>query len=222
MFLNQIRPSHSALGKVTAFVTRESERGRELLVFRHPSAGVQLPAGTVEPGETPEEAVLRELSEETGLTDVEIVRPLGLMTMDDEEIGLDDDEFLLLRTVSRMRYPGEPDVPRWRRIRRGQRVHVVAQQGEYVKIHYYRYQLLKGGDFDVMRCVSGWIEMDALTKNMNRYLYHLRTNRPTADTWEKRADHHHVFSMYWVPLNTDPKLVKGLGKWLVWARERNL
>lgn len=40
------------LHKVTGFVTR----GRELLVFRHPTAGVQLPAGTVEAGETPEAA----------------------------------------------------------------------------------------------------------------------------------------------------------------------
>ena len=40
-----------------------------VLVFRHPHAtgGVQLPKGTIEPGESPENAVIRELAEESGL-----------------------------------------------------------------------------------------------------------------------------------------------------------
>ena len=52
--------------KVVAYVTREDE----LLVFTHrdfPEAGVQVPAGTVEEGETLDAAVLREVHEETGL-----------------------------------------------------------------------------------------------------------------------------------------------------------
>ncbi|MBX2803376.1 MAG: NUDIX domain-containing protein [Myxococcales bacterium] len=44
--------------KVTAFVTRPS---LHLLCFEHPTAGRQLPAGGVEPGETNEAAVYREL-----------------------------------------------------------------------------------------------------------------------------------------------------------------
>lgn len=46
-------------------------RGPALLVFDHadvPDAGVQLPAGGVEPGETPAEAAMRELFEESGLS----------------------------------------------------------------------------------------------------------------------------------------------------------
>ena len=52
--------------KVVAYITR----GDELLVFTHrdfPEAGVQVPAGTVEEGETLDAAVLREVQEETGL-----------------------------------------------------------------------------------------------------------------------------------------------------------
>jgi 8-oxo-dGTP pyrophosphatase MutT (NUDIX family) len=51
------------IGKACACVV---QAGR-LLVFRHPLAGVQLPKGTIDPGETPAEAVLRELAEESGL-----------------------------------------------------------------------------------------------------------------------------------------------------------
>lgn len=65
------------LEKVTAFVLPPGEARREVLVFRHPTAGVQLPAGTVEEGEAPEAAVLREVFEETGIT-ARLIKKLGV------------------------------------------------------------------------------------------------------------------------------------------------
>ncbi|MEU8779911.1 NUDIX domain-containing protein [Streptomyces sp. NPDC048606] len=64
--------------KVLAYVVRD---GR-LLVFRHvdhsyEEVGIQVPAGGIRPGETPEAAVLREAREETGLPGFGIVRKLG-------------------------------------------------------------------------------------------------------------------------------------------------
>ena len=50
---------------------------KELLVFKHPTAGVQIPAGTVERDEDIETAVKREVYEETGLQLVEIENYLG-------------------------------------------------------------------------------------------------------------------------------------------------
>ena len=59
--------------KVTAFILRPAKgRKIEILIFRHPNAGLQLPAGTVEPGEAPETAVLREV--ETHPYTVEVTR----------------------------------------------------------------------------------------------------------------------------------------------------
>ena len=51
--------------------------GPRILLFRHPLAGVQLVKGTIESGETPAEAALRELSEEAGIDDASIVSDLG-------------------------------------------------------------------------------------------------------------------------------------------------
>ncbi len=54
--------------------------GNRLLVFEHtdaPEAGIQIPGGTVEPHEDPQEAVMREAEEETGLTALRLVRFLG-------------------------------------------------------------------------------------------------------------------------------------------------
>ena len=72
------------LAKALAYVTRTRGDRRELLVFEHvdhPEAGVQVPAGTIEDGETPEQSVIREVYEETGLASVRLVRLLTMHTM---------------------------------------------------------------------------------------------------------------------------------------------
>ncbi len=56
--------------KAYGFVLREGAEGRELLVFEHagmPEAGLQVPGGTIDAGETPLQAVAREVLEESGL-----------------------------------------------------------------------------------------------------------------------------------------------------------
>ena len=52
--------------KVTAFVIRKKNNIPQLLVFSHPTAGTQIPAGTVEENEALEVALLREIKKETG------------------------------------------------------------------------------------------------------------------------------------------------------------
>jgi len=65
--------------RVVAYLTRAGENGRELLVFEHrdyPEAGVQVPAGRLDPGEDLEPALLREIAEESGLENVRIIGEL--------------------------------------------------------------------------------------------------------------------------------------------------
>ena len=53
-------------------------RGRdELLVFDHPRGGVEFVKGNIEPQETPQQAALRELEEESGIRRVRIEHDLG-------------------------------------------------------------------------------------------------------------------------------------------------
>jgi 8-oxo-dGTP pyrophosphatase MutT (NUDIX family) len=69
--------------KALAYVVHDGK----LLAFRHvdysyEEVGLQAPGGTIEQGETPEVAVLRELKEETGYDCFDIVKKLGVTTYD--------------------------------------------------------------------------------------------------------------------------------------------
>ena len=75
--------------KAFAYITHNDR----LLVFVHPhapEAGIQVPAGTVKPGERPEEAVMREAVEETGLAGLKLAGYLGEAQRDMSDFGLDE------------------------------------------------------------------------------------------------------------------------------------
>src|SRR5580658_8758400 len=73
------RRAMAELWKVTSFIVRAGADGPDVLLLRHLFAGVQFPAGTVEAGEAPADAALREASEETGLADFGPARAAGEM-----------------------------------------------------------------------------------------------------------------------------------------------
>ncbi|MBY0122021.1 NUDIX domain-containing protein [Bacillus sp. S/N-304-OC-R1] len=60
--------------KAYGYVTRLKEGNKQVLVFQHPipEAGIQIPKGTVKPGEDTFDAVTREIQEETGLSDFKV------------------------------------------------------------------------------------------------------------------------------------------------------
>lgn len=64
------RPLPAKTEKACALVLRAQEAGAELLLFRHPRAGVQIVKGSLEPGEAPQDAAKRELAEEAGVVAV--------------------------------------------------------------------------------------------------------------------------------------------------------
>jgi len=64
--------------KACPVVWHPCARGLGGLAFEHPLAGLQLVKSSIEPGETPQAAALRELEEESGIVHAFAVRHLGL------------------------------------------------------------------------------------------------------------------------------------------------
>lgn len=75
--------------RVFTYITREDQ----LLILEYVDGRYlqpQIPGGTVEAGEQPEQAALREAQEETGLTALEVVSYLGSFERDLTDIGRDE------------------------------------------------------------------------------------------------------------------------------------
>ena len=120
----------ATLEKVTAFMTREKPTGLELLLFRHPSDGIQFPAGTVETGEAPEAAALREAGEESGLRGLRLIRPLGRREKD-PVIG----EHYFARATTVYSRPDSSNFE-WARLRSGLTMRALRQVGGFVQMTF--------------------------------------------------------------------------------------
>ena len=100
--------------KVSAFITQERNGVKMLLVFKHPTAGIQIPAGSVEEGEDIETTAIRETHEETGLQHVEIEKYLGCF-----ENELSSNERIITETTQVYSEPNLNSIPYKQKLTRG-------------------------------------------------------------------------------------------------------
>lgn len=200
--------------KVTAFILRPAKgRKIEILIFRHPNAGLQLPAGTVEPGEAPETAVLREVEEESGLTEIRLVKKLGSEKLDLPAGSAYLKQSLRLRAEPSSAAPEvEPELGR------GWLVETGEAQGKFVRVTY-REEDLGGKKKRLLWQAAGWAPASALDGKLTRHFYWLQTRSSTPNEWEWPSDHGHVFKLTWVPLEPPPALVEPQRGWLKWAAD---
>lgn len=174
------------LEKVTCFVRNKKN---QLALFKHPYAGVQIPAGTVEFGESPEEAALREAYEETGLHDVKIVTLL-----DSENILLHDDTYVVYNKATIHARPDAESFD-WASIRRGIYVKKNREENEWLHVTYREMNDTLKPDY-ISYEITGWANRALLTNKIRRYFFLLSTSVETPSSWTVRTDNH-SFQLFW-------------------------
>lgn len=196
--------------KVSAFIVRERGGVKELLVFKHPTAGVQIPAGTVEEGEDIETAVIRETYEETGLRFVEIEGYLGCF---ENELG--NNQRIIAETTQVYIEPNLTAIPYKRRLPKGLTVDYLSTQKDFAHISYIEYEYDKfHKPIRIDANITGWVPNDNLSGQKERHFFRLSTQEETPDAWELKSDGGHIFKPFWTPLSPKPNVIPPQDKWL--------
>jgi 8-oxo-dGTP pyrophosphatase MutT (NUDIX family) len=190
------------LAKITAFVVTADEP-QHLLVFRHPTAGLQLPAGTVGPGEAPVAAAKREVWEETGLE----VASRGVV-LGEQLSELGPDRAVMLETVAT---DGNT-------FRRGHHVKVLAHD-QARKTARIREEILDYATTPpkVISAIEGDVPAAALAYRIRRNFVLFIEPVQRAEPWVRRADGHD-FVVSWTRLSEDIPLVEGLKNQKAWLK----
>jgi ADP-ribose pyrophosphatase YjhB (NUDIX family) len=176
--------------KVTCFVTRGRGAKAQLLVFWHVGAGVQVPAGSVEDGETFDEGAWREVQEKTEIEDLELVGYLGSKTYD-----LSREWSTLRREVELRTLPAHDagHIP-WK-LSRNLNVRVIERRPGFARIEYTEGDLEHPGGLVYAR-FEGWVSEDDLHDRQERRFYHfLAANSP--EKWQVREGIYDL-DLYWV------------------------
>jgi len=203
------------LGKVTAFIVRQDRsQRRELLVLAHPTAGIQVPAGTVEEGETFEDAVLREIHEETGLEQVRLVKTLA-----ESSYSLKEDRCAFLHPTPLF---SEPSLTSSRvdigygdgsLFRRGMVVLLHREVEGWSEILHEEHDLNVSPP-KIQFSIRGWVPSHYLTVQQARSFFLLTPTQETPDTWELLAEDRYLFRLHWIPLVPRPQLMAPQDGWL--------
>ncbi len=194
------------LEKVTAFVTRGGAQREELLLLEHPFAGIQIPAGTVEAGEGPEDAVRREAAEETGLSSLELHTYLG-----SDDWRLPEPLRMIAASTTVYARP-DPISFDWATLPRGAMVHVERAAPEFTQVTFQEWDRWPDRSYLSMR-ITGWVPTEVLAAVRRRHFFHLVRRADTPPRWQVQIDNH-LFTLFWAPLARLPRLASPQDTWL--------
>lgn len=192
--------------KVTAFITRPAPDGHSLLLFEHPHAGIQIPAGTVEAGETPQAAAVREAAEETGLTALTLRRALGVTAE-----SLPNDQRVINETTHVYTRP-DPSSFDWATLRRGITVTVERQVAGFSQVTYIEHDRIENPQYITYQ-ITGWVPDGRLASMRRRHFFHFEYHGSQIAPWWIETDNHR-FRLFWARLAELPRIVQPQDKWL--------
>jgi len=191
--------------KVTVFIYRETTRRPEVVLVWHAGGGLQVPAGSVEPEESFEQAALREGREETGLTDVEIVEALLTQTWD-----VAGPRALLTSAVQLHTRPAG-EATGWSLGRTSVELVEIADDWALVR---YQERDLEDPDGLVIAQLTGWVPAHVLTLRQHRQFFLARSADTRLESWQQQGEPAHAFTVAWHPVHPRPAVVPEQQPWL--------
>jgi len=197
--------------KVTAFITRKREDKHYLLLFEHPNAGIQIPAGTVESDETPEAAVVREVTEETGLRSLSVRRYL-----DYGESKLPEGQRIIAEPTKVYARPDATSFD-WAHLRKGIPVALLRKAAGFSQVTYEEFDRVPDPGY-VTLSITGWVPDEALAASTRRHFFHLEFDGRSEERWTVFTDNHR-FVLFWAPLSALPELIYPQNEWLEFLPE---
>lgn len=193
------------MDKVTSFVLRRNRT--ELLLFEHEDRTIQLPAGTVEEGEPPMEAGLREVSEETGL---EARQLLKATMIDRAENELARDEVVVERRCPVYSRPRLGSM-NWGSIPRGITVKSLREADGFMQVRYDDWHDEIARDY-LTYCLIGWVGQESVSRTKIRH-YCVIDAEDGRDTWTIDNDNH-LFRPFWARMDALPHTIAPWNRWI--------
>ena len=182
----------AVLEKAGCFVTRKFVFPKQLLVILHPTAGLQIPSGTVEIGEMPEDAVRRELHEETGLLHKGSITQLETL----DTVLTDERKFIVSPSLVSARTLEQNSVEF--KFRRGLPVRIVSRKDSLHEVAYEEFDY----NMDPPKLINSWtgfVPSGTCADILRRYLFHIELES-SEDTWAYEADGQR-WNLAWRPLD---------------------
>jgi 8-oxo-dGTP pyrophosphatase MutT (NUDIX family) len=203
----------NAVHKVTCLITHVGKNGTKLLLFNHPNVGVQIPAGTVNPGEAPDSAAQREAVEETGLPDLVLEDSLG--EADDPP---PDGVVLVVQPTAVYSRPDSSSYD-WAHFRTGLPVQVLRHTAGFTQVCFEETDRYIDPQYSTYTII-GWVPDDALTSKRIRHFYLFKAPNPTPPRWSVAVDNT-VIELFWAPLKDLPPILPPQDEWVTWVPDEN-
>ena len=200
--------------KVTCFITRPADEGTELLLFNHPHAGVQIPAGTVNPGEEIETAARREAAEESGLDNLILLGALG------EQDDTPPAGHLVVSLPTPVYSRPDGNSLAWAHFNTGLLVEKLRQAAGFTQISYAETDRYIDPQYTTY-CITGWVPDETLTHQRIRHFYLFEASGETHPQWSVSTDNH-IFELFWALLNDLPPIAPPQDSWLKWLMDSDL
>ncbi|GAA0783236.1 NUDIX domain-containing protein [Hathewaya limosa] len=185
--------------KVTMLISRRSNL-QEILAIEHPYAGYQLPSGTVEDNELAIDSAIRELKEETGISDIVEIYNLASLSVNISP------KTMIVKSTPVYSRP-EVNSNSYAKLRKGLTVEKsTIEDNNFSMVKYSEYDDLINPSYITYE-ILGWVPLNSICDSYKRTFYRVIIDDNLDISSENFTDGH-KFKNIFININEKDKLIK--------------